>query len=76
MIEQRYLGKLCQFANDCPVYQGTLRVERVSTMLVRNVFCNRGFMGWKNCKRYLIAKEGLEIPENATPYNENKKIIS
>lgn len=76
MIEQQYLGKLCPFAKDCPVYLGELLVEKVSTMLVRNVFCNRGLMGWKNCKRYLIAKAGLEIPENATPYSDNRKKIS
>lgn len=74
MIEQRYLGKLCPFAKSCPVYQGKLIVEKVSTMLIRNVFCNRSLMGWKNCKRYTIAKEGLDVPEDATPYQSSKAV--
>jgi hypothetical protein len=76
MIEQQYLGKLCPYAKDCPVYQGELKSEKVSTILVRNVFCNRGLTGWKNCKRYRQAKDGLEFTENATPYSGNQQIIS
>ncbi len=76
MIEQRYLGKLCPFAASCPVYQGQLILERISTSLIRNVFCNRGNMGWKNCARYILAKDGEEIPEAATPYKSNVKPYS
>jgi hypothetical protein len=71
MIEQRYFGKLCPFYKSCPTYQGKIKLERISTLLIRNVFCNRGYMGWKNCERFKIANEGMEIPETATPYKIN-----
>lgn len=68
MTEQQYLGKLCPYAKDCPVYQGGLIIERISTSLIKNVFCNRGYKGWKNCERYKLAEEGSEVPLTATPY--------
>lgn len=76
MIEQRYLGKLCPFAMSCTIYQGDIILERISTTLLRNVFCNRGHMGWKNCSRYKLAIEGEEIPEAETPYGSKTKVLS
>ncbi|HZL10254.1 MAG TPA: hypothetical protein VFC65_09665 [Prolixibacteraceae bacterium] len=76
MSEQRDYGKICQFNKTCPVYQGNLVIEEISNTLIKNVFCNRGFKGWKNCERYKLAEEGGEIPENATPYNSHVEVLS
>lgn len=70
MRDQKYFGHICQQAKDCPVYQGTLTIERISTFMIRNVFCNRGHNGWRNCERFKLAEEGLEIPASATPYEK------
>jgi len=66
----QYLGKRCPHVADCPVFQGKLEVENAPLMLVKNVFCNRGIKGWKNCVRYQLAEKGDEIPPTATPYNK------
>ena len=68
MNDKKNYNSLCQFAKECPVYDGTLVIERISPFLLKNVFCNRGFKGWKNCERYKLAETGLEVPENSTPY--------
>lgn len=70
MISQRHLGKLCPYAKDCPVYQGDLKIKKISSFLIKNVFCNRGYKGWKNCERFKLADEGQEIPATATPYKQ------
>lgn len=62
------LGKLCPLSSECPVYGGILQVEQISPLLIKNVFCNRGYKGWKNCKRYKLAEEQLDVPATATPY--------
>lgn len=69
MRDQKYFGHLCQLAKNCPVYQETLIVDRISLPLLKNVFCNRGYNGWKNCERFKLFDQGLEIPEKACPYN-------
>ncbi|MGE4586635.1 MAG: hypothetical protein AB7D05_04765 [Mangrovibacterium sp.] len=66
----RNLGRLCPLSKTCPVYRGKVKVENTSLLLVRNVFCNRGEKGWNNCKRYQLAHAGKNIPETATPYNQ------
>lgn len=63
-----HLGKLCIYASDCPVYQKRTKVLGKPVFLVRNVFCNRGIKGWKNCKRYLALETGELITEKSTPY--------
>ncbi len=68
MNDQKYRGNLCQLAKKCPVFQGELIIERISPFLLKNVFCNRGYNGWKNCERFKMAEDGLEIPATATPY--------
>lgn len=62
------LGKLCEYASDCPVYQKKIKNPGRPISLVRNVFCNRGIKGWKNCKRFLAVEAGEPVTENATPY--------
>lgn len=76
MSELPYLGKICHQAKKCPVYQGKLKVDDISTFLLKNVFCNRGYNGWKNCERFKLADEGLEIPATATPYHSNVEVLS
>lgn len=66
----QYLGKRCPHATTCPVFQGKLAIKRVPLMLIKNVFCNRGIKGWKNCKRFQLAEAGDEIPLTATPYSK------
>ena len=68
MTMQQYLGRLCPFAKSCPVYQEKLIIEHMSSYLIKNVFCNRGHKGWKNCMRFKLAAEGADIPPAATPY--------
>lgn len=70
MINQRHLGKLCPYSSECPVYQEKLIIEGVSSFLLKNVFCNRGQKGWKNCERFKLADAGQEVPATATPYKQ------
>ncbi len=55
------LGSRCQFAGECPIFQGE-EETKIELSIFRNVFCNRGHKGWKNCDRYneLITKEEIE----------------
>lgn len=63
-------GKLCKYADTCPVYNN--KSETISTPLhiLRNVFCNRGSRGWENCVRYQLEESDKEVPATASPYNE------
>ena len=45
------LGNRCQFAGECPIFQGEEKTK-IDLSLFRNVFCNRGYKGWKNCEKY------------------------
>jgi len=53
----RYLGKRCHYANECPVYKGEVNELETPDFLIKNVFCNRGIKGWKNCKRFKHRKQ-------------------
>jgi len=66
----QYLGKRCTYADTCPVFQGKLAVKNVPLMLIKNVFCNRGIKGWKNCRRFQLAEKGGEVPPTVTPYTK------
>ncbi len=46
------LGNRCHFAETCPLYKGEQKFNDVPLPIFRNVFCNRGLKGWKNCNRY------------------------
>lgn len=70
MTDQQYLGKLCPYSKTCPVYQEHLVIERISPFLIKNVFCNRGYKGWKNCERFKLEETGAEVPPTATPYKQ------
>ncbi len=45
------LGSRCKFANECTLFKGEEKTK-VELSIFRNVFCNRGQKGWKNCDRY------------------------
>ena len=53
------LGNRCQFAKECPLFQGKEKTK-IELSLFRNVFCNRGYKGWKNCDRYVELTENKE----------------
>ncbi len=46
------LGRLCRFSKICPAYSGKVTINETPLLLHRNVFCNRGYKGWKNCELY------------------------
>lgn len=48
------LGSRCQFADECKIYQGKKIISDVPLSIYRNVFCNRGIKGWKNCTEYNV----------------------
>lgn len=52
------LGSRCHFANECSLFQGKEKTK-IPLSIFRNVFCNRGMKGWKNCDKYnqFIKKE-------------------
>lgn len=63
-----HLGKLCQYAKECPVYIGKVKSIETPVFIIKNVFCNRGINGWKNCHRYNLLSENKEVTETTTPY--------
>jgi len=46
------LGYRCHFAKTCPLHKGEEKTKDMPLLLFRNVFCNRGMKGWKNCSRF------------------------
>jgi hypothetical protein len=64
------LGMRCGYAEECPVYRGETEVKDISLHLLRNVFCNRGNKGWKNCSRYSLLEKGAEVGKEIHPYSE------
>ncbi|MDD4426035.1 MAG: hypothetical protein WCY58_04610 [Mariniphaga sp.] len=63
-----YLGKRCKYAEECTVYQDENNEVKKPVFLIRNVFCNRGLKGWKNCKRYMAYERGEKVDDTMTPY--------
>ena len=51
MVEQA-LGNTCKYARECPLFQGTDYKEELPHFLYKNVFCMRGYKGWKNCIKF------------------------
>ena len=45
-------ANLCQYAKECTVFQGIEKTNGAPLPIYKNVFCNRGFKGWKNCEQY------------------------
>lgn len=65
-------GNRCIYANNCPIYSGDNFPGGMPPYLYKNVFCNRGIRGWKNCDTY-IYKEG-EIRSSQLGTYSNKAI--
>ncbi len=56
---------ICKHKNDCPIYNGKTISDAKKVTIYKNVFCNRGFRGWKNCKQYLVYEnQGYASNEN------------
>lgn len=58
-------GNRCRFAVECSIFKGEEKISKTPLMIYRNVFCNRGIKGWKNCVRF---KE-LDNSENKKSFN-------
>lgn len=46
------MAYICQYAKDCPHFQGKENASKIPLRLYQNVFCKRGIKGWKNCELY------------------------
>ncbi len=46
-------ANLCQYIKTCQIYLGKKETNGAPLALYKNVFCNRGIKGWKNCNQYL-----------------------
>lgn len=46
------LGNRCRYAKECPIFNGEEKISETPLTIFRNVFCNRGIKGWKNCERF------------------------
>lgn len=64
------LGLRCGYAEECPVYQGDTEVKEMPLHLLRNVFCNRGQKGWKNCARFRLLEKGSAVSADIHPFSE------
>jgi len=64
------LGLRCGYAEECPVYAGRTEVNQMPLHLLRNVFCNRGKKGWKNCARHNLLEQGKEVRDDIHPFSE------
>lgn len=63
-----HLGKLCKYSMECSVYKGqNERIEK-PIFIIKNVFCNRGHKGWKNCKRFELYEQKEPVDDKITPY--------
>lgn len=59
------LRNQCQFAGDCEIYNGSVTVSETPLLIFRNVFCNRGMKGWKNCEKYIeLTSAGIKKKNN------------
>jgi hypothetical protein len=64
------LGLRCGYAEECPVYKGKTEVKEMPLHLLRNVFCNRGNKGWKNCARFNLLEQGEKVQEDIHPFSK------
>ncbi len=59
------LGSRCRYARDCEIFQGKKHDSQSSLLIHRNVFCNRGIKGWRNCDEY---NQRLEQNDSSKTY--------
>jgi hypothetical protein len=55
---------LCKYSKQCPVYNGKTKTNGTPLPVYRNVFCNRGSNGWKNCEQFMEYSKQELIQEN------------
>lgn len=56
--------KNCIHSNKCKVYQGETISDDNKLTIHKNVFCHRGYKGWRNCDYYLIFENTGRSSEN------------
>lgn len=54
---------ICEYANQCPIYNGEKQIMDTPIVVYRNVFCKRGEKGWNNCKQHMEFKTEKLIKE-------------
>ncbi len=65
------IASICQYAKDCPIFQGKENASKIPLRLYQNVFCKRGSKGWNNCERYHklkgeVLRSAFKEPENGS----------
>lgn len=60
---------ICIHKELCKIYQGETADDKNKLMVYKNVFCHRGYRGWKNCNEYL----NFDNTSNKSVNNENLK---
>ncbi len=56
---------ICKHKDVCPIFQGKTDVKEKQLTVYKNVFCNRGYRGWRNCNQFLIFEnQGRRPNEN------------
>lgn len=63
------LGKLCRYSGECSVYNDENKRIEKPLFIIKNVFCNRGYKGWSNCKRFSLYEQGEKVDNSVTPYD-------
>ncbi len=63
---------LCSHHKICEVYQGQTISDDYKLTIHKNVFCHRGYKGWRNCNRYLIFENTVHT-SNTNPDNDDSK---
>lgn len=47
-------SNICTHSNQCSLYHEKTDIKGKHLIIYKNVFCQRGIRGWKNCKIYFI----------------------
>lgn len=56
----------CKYVKTCSVYLGEEKVNETPLDVYKNVFCNRGFKGWNNCKHFIKYDSEEQVKEDNT----------
>jgi len=72
-MKENNLGQKCEYTDDCTVFNSKEETNGTPVYIYRNVFCNRGYKGWKNCEQYIEYKLNT-IPKDQRMMSENKMI--
>jgi len=50
-------NNICKYYKECLVYQGEVSTNGIPLTIYKNVFCNRGYKGWRNYEKYIDYKK-------------------